>query len=103
MKLIDLDALGVGMANPAMFENRAHADGWNSLYSILQTAPVVDTEPVAHGRWVRDEMNYEYTCSGCKCNIDYSTMYGLVDHGYEYASYCPNCGAKMDGGAEDES
>lgn len=45
MKLIDLDALGVGMANPAAFENRAHADGWNSLYCILQQAPAVAMEP----------------------------------------------------------
>lgn len=53
--------------------------------------------PVCHGRWIWDEVSFNYTCSSCKCSFDYSTMYGLFDHGFAYASYCPNCGAKMDG------
>ena len=91
MKLIDLDSLGVGMANPAVFENRAHADGWNSLLTILLQAPVVDEEPVRHGRWKTEEDDYAWwwVCSECG------------EHVYAYTSYCPECGCKMDGGEED--
>lgn len=124
MKLIDLDELGVGMANPAAFENRAHADGWNSLYSILQMAPVVDAEPVRHGRWMlkaHDEIvNYRWNvtaqCSECcdeKNEIWAGFFPGVPDWLAEETAlsdakkvklsyYCPNCGAKMNGGAEDE-
>ena len=59
--------------------------------------------PVCHGRWIWDEVSFNYTCSSCKCSFDYSSMYGLFDHGFEYAGYCPNCGAKMDGGKDDEN
>lgn len=91
MNLIDLDDLGVGMANPAMFENRAYADGWNSLYAILQQAPVVDAEPVRHGRWieVRDKFNY---CIGMKCSSCGRRVRNCGEN------YCPKCGVKMDGG-----
>lgn len=118
MKLIDLDALGVGMANPAAFENRAHADGWNSLYSILQMAPVVDAEPVRHGHvvWknrfmggfvpdvtITDNMGQKHT--GTLDTTHYEPVPYCSDCGKELGvsslAYCPNCGAKMDGGAED--
>ncbi len=54
----------------------------------------VDAVEVVHGRWiwtVTGEEDYEqyYRCS--KCN----------DHMYSEYNYCPNCGAKMDGGNED--
>lgn len=104
MKLIDLDALGVGKANPAMFENRGVADGWNSLYSILQLAPVVDAEPVRHGRWVKDDL-YNTVCSVCGERIPYIEEYdtdddcgGTYDVEIDETPRCPICGCKMDGG-----
>lgn len=66
----------------------------------VETTPALDAVPVMHGRWIWDEVSYDYTCSSCKCSFDYSSMYGLFDHGFEYAGYCPNCGARMDGEAE---
>lgn len=44
--LIDRDALGVGPANPKVFENPAYAAGWNALLRIINQAPVVDAVPV---------------------------------------------------------
>ena len=44
--LIDRDALGVGPANPKVFENPAYADGWNALLKIINQAPSVDAVPV---------------------------------------------------------
>ena len=48
--------------------------------------------PLRHGRWVetdRDDPCYYY-CSECHRQVDMQE------------NYCPNCGAKMEGG-EDES
>ena len=97
MKLIDLDALGVGMANPAVFENRAHADGWNSLFTILQQAPVVDAVPVVHGRWMMIEGFPG--CSECGCSP--AGWEAKPNNPYGFPPYCHACGAKMDGGAEE--
>lgn len=46
-----------------------------------------------------DDMDYEWKCSACgetigMCSEDL-TPYDIKMH------FCPNCGAKMDGGAED--
>lgn len=64
------------------------------VVSSVENAPAVDVAPVVHGRWVRKGSNWY--CTGC-------------DKGYRIScgsppantfDYCPNCGAKMDGGAE---
>lgn len=62
----------------------------------IENSPAVEAEPVRHGGWEWDEIDFTYTCSECKCDFDYSSMYGLFDHGFAYAGYCPNCGARMD-------
>lgn len=53
-----------------------------------------DVAKVVHGRWIwtiTGEEDYEqyYRCSECN------------DSSYIEYNYCPNCGAKMDGGNED--
>lgn len=48
MKLIDADALGIGMCNPDVFlgENRLYAEGWNQAIKLLENAPTVDAVEV---------------------------------------------------------
>lgn len=53
-----------------------------------------DVAPVVHGRWGTARFNletgnYEKQCTRCR---NFSKEHGKP--------YCPNCGAKMDGGAE---
>ena len=53
-----------------------------------------DVAPVRHGRWIsKNHHGYEwvFVCSNC----DYVDGYPFNDR----HNYCPNCGAKMDGGA----
>ena len=69
-------------------------DGHTPAQAIERIGRLV---PVRHGRWEWDEIDFTYTCSECKCDFDYSSMYGLFDHGFAYAGYCPNCGAEMRG------
>lgn len=100
MRLIDADALD-------MFErlNSYYGDAWRDAQKEIDEAPTVDAEPVRHGKWLpcdkkgyiltetalRDGRRwYGYKCS--ECNNIY--------HGNAFTKYCPNCGAKMDGGEE---
>ena len=63
---------------------------------ILDYLPTIDAVPVKHGKWIDPTTGeYCYRCSVCE---EYTTMElpRLLYH------YCPNCGAKMDGGKDDE-
>ena len=66
------------------------------MVRVIDALPAVDAAPVVHGRWTWHEDEFSYECSACHCQFDYSCTFGMFDHGYEYASYCPNCNAKMD-------
>ena len=59
---------------------------------IIEHCPTVDAEPVRHGRWIYGiTLNHEWRkCSECLVSQD---IFGCF-------TYCPNCGAKMYGGAE---
>ena len=57
--------------------------------NILSYAPVIDAVPVVHAHLINPDPVGE--CSSCGY---------LIDIRHEY-NYCPNCGAKMDGGKED--
>jgi hypothetical protein len=41
--LISRKALGIGRCNPAIFENKGYAEGWNSAIDIINAAPTVCT------------------------------------------------------------
>lgn len=68
----------------------------------MQKLPAADVAPVVHGEWImtlyttiskrgRVISNKKFACSEC----GYS-------NGRKQTNYCPNCGAKMDGGAEND-
>ena len=61
-----------------------------AVRSFLVKQPKVDAVEVVHGRWIWkpiDEISEVLTCSVCGN--------GGCDENHPY---CPNCGAKMDGG-----
>ena len=55
---------------------------------------IKELAPVVHGTWVPTESPFMNECEDCSV-CGYRTVWG---HRY---NYCPHCGAKMDGGAED--
>lgn len=60
-----------------------------ALIDVLNSIPAADVAPVVHGRWdIMEGTKTRRVCS--KCGWD------VPEHGKFY-SYCPNCGAKMDG------
>lgn len=67
---------------------------WEEIEEAINAAPAADVVPVKHGQWGTGRFNpetgnYEEQCTRCR---NFSKEYGKP--------YCPNCGAKMDGGAE---
>lgn len=80
----------------------------------LYELPAADVAPVVHGRWtaqcvveldggwtLEDVPYNEYQHSNPICSVCRKTA--LLDGGEDYVTspYCPNCGARMDGGADD--
>jgi hypothetical protein len=59
--------------------------------------PTIDAEPVRHGRWVYGE-DVDIQCSECGKDA----MSDWMKYTQVYSPYCPWCGAKMDGGADDD-
>ena len=59
----------------------------------------IDAEPVRHGKWIFNHGHAECACSLCNFKIYgrlYQNTYLIVPY-----DYCPNCGARMDGGGDD--
>ena len=64
------------------------------MISYPEYTPTADVTPVVHGWWLRaDDF---VICSQCEAEMNQKNSLG-VDN---FKNYCPNCGAKMDGGAK---
>ena len=46
MRLIDAEALGIGVANETIFKEREYTHGWNAAIKIIDNAPTIDAVPV---------------------------------------------------------
>jgi len=94
-RLIDADALKKHYAWWENFDNLKQAK--NDFDTIIDLQPTV--EPTKHGRWLYREEQFAFEkepriTAGCsECG---HSMYSKHDT----RNYCPNCGARMDGGEE---
>lgn len=86
IKRIDaLDIVAYNRVNGEITPNR-----YDKIIDGIYEIPSADVAPVRHGRWMKND---DYTCSLC----GYRMVIG--DGAY---NYCPNCGARMDGGEDDD-
>ena len=70
-----------------------YAPAINRTFAVMiDSVPAADVVEVRHGRWIKHIDHYD--CSACADSC-------WDDSAPEY-SYCPNCGAKMNGGQDDE-
>lgn len=88
MRLIDADKLLAMVKKNAPFI-------YHVALPIVALTHTEDAEPVRHGEWIdhpddRCSLFNGWECSECK---------QIVSGGK--GNYCPNCGAKMDGGKQD--
>ena len=87
---------------PANWDNTEYEKqilaNYNFYRSIVENAPAADVTPVVHGMWIfiNEATNFyeppcgdTYKCSECQYIID------VADTKF---NFCPNCGARMDGG-----
>lgn len=81
----------------------------NRMLDCLKTAVIrisaADVAPVVHGLWEREPASYwRWTPSGAVAVTRTTYRCGLCGRGTAVKSnYCPNCGAKMDGGADNDA
>jgi hypothetical protein len=72
---------------------------WGEEYDALQIlgdiedAPSIEAEPIKHGEWIESWGGKWHSCSVCG---------GIPPFNFKgediITSYCPHCGARMDGG-----
>ena len=65
-------------------------DGCEYDTKLIDEIPAADVAPVVHGRWIMHDDEFGLTCECSVCHIE--TMGD--------GNYCPNCGTRMDGGAD---
>ena len=98
---IEREALEVALNNRLNFlmdengEYDHYTSGFDEAVTRVENFPAADVAPVRHGRWIEHKhFNHDhyidstYECS--ECNVEEPLT----------SDYCPNCGAKMDGGAD---
>lgn len=84
---IEREALVQRLAvSPLLSQMRASCFLKEGVLDIIQKFPAADVAPVKHGEWKK--RGNEKKCSRCEF-IYYSNN--------DEWSFCPNCGAKMDG------
>lgn len=100
---IDRAALGIDFCRWNVFENKSYVDGWNAAIKILKEAPAVDVQEIKHGKWIETQEPLGWCDVDCaECSVCHESW--IIDEDssiddYECMwHYCPNCGAKMDGG-----
>ena len=77
-------------------------DPCGAAVEAVLSVPAADAAPVVHGRWISltECSNAGVYCSICHKKV-YKEDYAWCNRKNKVrSSYCPNCGAKMDGGAE---
>ena len=74
--------------------DREKYDAWDEIIDALENIPSADAASVVYSYWehkiTSDEENIGI-CHNCKYPVSWF---------WEQTKYCPNCGAKMDGGAD---
>jgi hypothetical protein len=88
-------------------ERWVRSEGYDILIQLVKHFPTVDAVEVVHGRWETANDGTHF-CSNCGYDAPYT--WDEIDRNFinsaddvpdRPSNYCPNCGAKMDGGKDD--
>ena len=105
MRLIDADKLKKSMERMLCTGKEPLKERYTCdvVCCVIDEAPSVDAEPVRYAEW-DNSGRYRFKngriairCTSCGCAL---SEYDLKKYKW---NYCPVCGAKMDGGADDEN
>ena len=79
----------------AVEEMHKWCDPCGSGIEAILAVPTADVAPVVHGQWIED---HDYLkCPECGVMVKWDFTFFDIGNW----NYCPNCGAKMDGGDGD--
>ena len=88
-----LDAYDIDLDDAKQFNGSSRTEncceGLYEATELVDDIPAADVAPVVHGRWIDDGRGI-IICPECERGYNLHA---------KYTHYCPNCGAKMDGGA----
>lgn len=73
-----------------------------SMVKLIEEAPTVD--PVKHGHWEEENTrthSMQFKCSVCGRIAYYPQNHHSTEPKRCGYAYCPNCGARMDGGKDE--
>ena len=90
--LISRSALKAELMKRAVSCPKSHIRAYGSCISALEVSPAVDAEPVRHGKWLYVGYGKPDAWDCSECGVMVTKQY----------FYCPRCGARMDGGTDDE-
>jgi len=99
VRLIDANAFAAQYGD--YYAEEGPEEGFiGTVGELIAKQPTIEAEPVRHGRWVSEKVRkpnwkgveHDYfqpnSCSVCHTGFSVRT------------NFCPNCGARIDGGAE---
>ena len=84
------------------------APQWNHAVEIVRDTPAADVVKVRHGKWIlkdksaldrKPKRGEEIFCDQCG---EIALGYPFWECDLKPSNFCPNCGAKMDGGADND-
>ena len=90
---IEWKALDKALTAAAAHDKDKNRRTWAKAICILHDLPAADVAPVRHGDWeiVLGSNGNEYmVCTCCRVSKDLTGVF----------TYCPNCGARMDGDSD---
>ena len=92
---IDKDELLFEMTNAFIPQDMDTCRAHSLAKKLIANAPTADVEPVRHGEWIPNWGGPFILGNYCSLCNHYEDI--TIKHS-EGSNYCPNCGAKMDGG-----
>lgn len=100
MRMIDADALREDWLENGQNE---YVYDTNAFLQSIDEQSTIEAEPVRHGEWVPvdgiDPCD-EWECTACEERMTFMYELEADDMKVDFR-YCPNCGAKMDGGEKE--
>lgn len=73
-----------------------------NLCKLIDDEPTADVQEARHGKWEITELMYENGCTRCsECKTEYYASDLEKICGDTFPTYCPLCGARMGGVAND--
>ena len=108
-RYIDADVLKEVWEEPTDWLNKEQVlRHYTWFNAVVDSIPTADVAPVVHGRWIEKDVTDDLGAKvitawqSCKCSVCekyLTTPYMYFFTGY---AYCPNCGAHMMEGVEDD-